>query len=191
MIGTRPAPPEPASWSAERLVEACRGGDASAWSALVARYKNLIYSIPVRDGLPAEDAADVFQSVCLDLLSELPRLREPRALPAWLIRVTRRHCMRRRRLEERHHALDRQDDSRPGPGATPEWARQLEREQLIREAIATLSARCRELVQMLFFVEPPLPYRDVARRLHLAEGSIGFIRGRCLDQLRRRLEEER
>ena len=34
---------------------------------------------------------------------------------------------------------------------------------------------------MLFFETPARPYQEVARRLGLAAGSIGFIRGRCLD----------
>jgi DNA-directed RNA polymerase specialized sigma24 family protein len=33
-----------------------------------------------------------------------------------------------------------------------------------------------------------LPYAEVATRLGLAEGSIGFIRGRCLKKLRQTLE---
>jgi len=39
-------------------------------------------------------------------------------------------------------------------------------------------------VEMLFFETPPRAYRDVAASLGLAEGSIGFIRGRCLTRLR-------
>ena len=42
----------------------------------------------------------------------------------------------------------------------------------------------------LFFSEPPLPYAEVAkRRLGLATGSIGFIRGRCLKKLQRALQD--
>ncbi len=43
---------------------------------LVDRYKGLIYSIPVRMGATPQDAADIFQAVCLDLFNELPELRE-------------------------------------------------------------------------------------------------------------------
>jgi hypothetical protein len=42
----------------------------------------------------------------------------------------------------------------------------------------------------LFFVHPPRSYQDIAAGLDLAVGSIGFIRGRCLEKLRRRLEEQ-
>jgi hypothetical protein len=46
------------------------------------------------------------------------------------------------------------------------------------------------MIEMLFFEHPPLPYNDVAKRLSLATGSIGFIRGRCLKRLKKILEEK-
>jgi len=40
---------------------------------------------------------------------------------------------------------------------------------------------------MLFFEEPARPYQQVARTLGIAPGSIGFIRQRCLERLRKGL----
>ena len=79
-------------WTNTRLVEECLRGNEQAWHVLVDRYKNLIYSIPLRYGVPHQDAADIFQRVCLDLFNELPRLRDAEALQAWLIRVTTHKC---------------------------------------------------------------------------------------------------
>jgi DNA-directed RNA polymerase specialized sigma24 family protein len=45
------------------------------------------------------------------------------------------------------------------------------------------------MVHLLFYEQPPVPYEQVAAELGLAVGSIGFIRGRCLQRLRRILEE--
>ena len=67
---------------------------------------------------------------------------------------------------------------------------QLQREQMLRDAIAALPARCNRLIGLLFFDDPPRPYGEVAKQLKLATGSIGFIRGRCLKLLRQRLEKE-
>ena len=83
------------------LVSACLSGDQEAWSELVDRYSRLIYSIPLRQGLSREDAADVYQAVCLDLVAELPKLRDPQALQAWLIRTTVRKAGKWRRRNER------------------------------------------------------------------------------------------
>ena len=43
------------------------------------------------------------------------------------------------------------------------------------------------MIRLLFYHQPPLSYREVAERLGLATGSIGFIRGRCLKRLERAL----
>ena len=79
-------------WSNTRIVAECLAGDERAWSALIERYKHLIYAIPIRYGAPHQDAADIFQAVCLDLFNELPRLRDAEALQGWLIRVTTNKC---------------------------------------------------------------------------------------------------
>lgn len=175
------------------LVRRCLDGDDAAWAALVNKYRRLIYSIPVKQGFSPEDASDIFQSVCLELLKELPRLREPRALAGWLIKVTTHKCFHYRRREARYIAADpehmppRTESS--GAPALDELFAELEQEQLLRDAVATLTERCKRLVSMLFFEFPPTPYEEVAETLGLARGSIGFIRRRCLDRLRRNLED--
>src|SRR5713101_3097574 len=72
-----------------------------AWSLLIEKYKALIYSIPVKYGLPPHEAADVFQSTCMELLTRLPQLREPRALPKWLMQVAHHQCYRWKRQQRR------------------------------------------------------------------------------------------
>ena len=67
---------------------------------------------------------------------------------------------------------------------------ELEKEQNVRGAIAEISARCQQMIQMLFFELPPRPYDEIAKKLGLATGSIGFIRGRCLTRLKKHLEKK-
>ena len=67
-----------------------------------------------------------------------------------------------------------------GAELPPDVLMELEREQLVRDAIAQLPPRCREMIEMLFFQQPPMAYNEVAQKLQLAIGSIGFIRGRQL-----------
>ena len=67
---------------------------------------------------------------------------------------------------------------------------ELEREQMVREAMEHLPPRCREMIELLFFEHSLVPYNEVARRLNLATGSIGFIRGRCLKRLKKLLQEK-
>jgi RNA polymerase sigma factor (sigma-70 family) len=172
------------------LIEHCKRGSETAWSGLIDKYKNLIFSIPLHYGFSEEDSADLFQAVCMDLLAELPRLREVKALPAWLIQVTRNKCFHRKQSLHRSnvHSIDDFDPPAASIGEPDNLVAQVQKEQLLREALAELSPQCRQLVRMLFFDNPPRPYEEVARELKLSEGSIGFTRRNCLEKLKERLE---
>lgn len=184
---TKPAAPR----SDEQLVKQCLLGSEEAWSALIEKYKALIYSIPVKHGLPPQDAADVFQATCVELLVRLPELREPRALPKWLIQVAHHQCCNWKKQSQRTVSHDSQPNL-PEP-ETPAIAEMIlqhaQEEQKLREAMATLTAKCRRLIDLLFLQAPCRPYAEVARELGLAVGSIGFTRQKCIERLRRRLQE--
>ncbi|MBV9744038.1 MAG: sigma-70 family RNA polymerase sigma factor [Acidobacteriia bacterium] len=178
--------------SDERLVRECLNGNQDAWTAIIGKYRRLIYSIPIRYGLSPTDAGDIFQDVCVQLVEALPTLREPKSLPAWLMRVTAHGCSRWAGRERRFQPIEYNAESGDGPvaGEMPDdFLQELERSQILREAMLQIPPRCRELIRMLFFETPALPYDEVAKRLGLAKGSIGFIRMRCLARLRKQLEK--
>ena len=182
----------PSRASDERLIKACLKGDAEAWARLIDKYKNLIYSIPIKFGM-YQDAGDIFQAVCVDLMSELPNLRELGALPKWLIQTCYHRCLQQKRIAGRLVELEAEQAERliddNEPPLPEQMLVQLEQEQLLREVIAGMPERCARMIQMLFFETPPRPYDEVAAELGLATGSIGFIRGRCLTQLKKQLEK--
>ncbi|MGA8144996.1 MAG: sigma-70 family RNA polymerase sigma factor [Candidatus Acidiferrales bacterium] len=179
------------AWTDTRLVRECLVGDEEAWSALIDKYKKLIYSIPVKYGFSADDANDIFQGVCLELLAELPKLRKPKALPKWLMQVAAHKCFHRKREQQRTQIPDDVEEApeQAAPSETESILREADEEQKLHQALSALAPRCRQLVQMLFFEEPPRPYKDVAASLGIATGSIGFIRQRCLERLRKHLDE--
>jgi RNA polymerase sigma factor (sigma-70 family) len=176
--------------SDERLIQRCLQGDGEAQSELIEKYKNLIYSIPVKLGL-YQDAGDIFQAVCVELLAELSQLREQRALPKWLMQTSYRKCLRVLATANRHIELDPDDAENRSDGTTLEqMLLELEQEQMVRNAIAEMPERCGQMIRMLFFEIPARPYDEIAKELGLATGSIGFIRGRCLSRLRKDLEKK-
>jgi len=188
---TKAAPKAPRVSTDERLVKDCLAGSEEAWSLLIEKYKALIYSIPVKYRLPPHEAADVFQSTCVELLRRLPDLREPKALPKWLMQVAHHQCYRWKQQQLR--VVSRDGDANLPEPETPAIAetlvQQTQEEQLLREAMGSLSSQCRRLVELLFFETPARPYSEVAAELGLAVGSIGFTRQKCMDRLRKRLGE--
>lgn len=178
-------------WHDQRLVARCLEGDEPGWHALVDKYGRLVYAVILRYGIRAEDAADLFQTVWISVYSDLTKLRQHGSLRSWLITVTKRRCYHWRQGQRFRRRVLEEARSEIGETAVdPVEVADLESDQKVRESIHRLPARCRELIEMLFFTDPPLPYREVAQRLGLAVGSIGFIRGRCLRKLQRILEAE-
>lgn len=187
---SKEAKKSPGAWNDARLVKECLAGSEEAWSLLIEKYKALIYSIPVKYRLPPHEAADVFQATCMELLKRLPELREPRALPKWLMQVAHHQCYHVKRQQQRLLSRDDEEQGLPDPEApaiAESLIQQTQEEQMLRDAMAQLSLQCRRLVELLFFETPARPYDEVAAELGLAVGSIGFTRQKCMERLRRHL----
>src|SRR5581483_2800342 len=128
----------------------------------------------------------------LVLVSELPRLREPRALPAWLIQTTAHKCFHWKSLRRRDADTELQEaePSDGSPKMPEELLAEVEREEIVREAILDLSETCKRLVELLFYQVPSASYDDIAMALRIPKGSIGPTRIRCLDKLKQLLEKK-
>jgi RNA polymerase sigma factor (sigma-70 family) len=173
-VSTEDAPSELST-----LVDRCLGGDRQAWTEIIDRYERLIYSVARAHLRASALADDVFQEVCLELYRRLDTLRDPQALPAWLITITRRKAVR---------ALDERSDW-SGPdlaeaAATDAALASFERRFWLEEAMAGLPERCRLLVELLYFDPDQPTYAEVAQRLGMPADSIGPTRARCLGKLR-------
>jgi len=175
----------------ERLVQECLAGDERAWNMLIDKYKRLIYSVPVKYGFSPDDAGDIFQNVCIDLFTNLSKLRKIESLRSWLITVATHKCFHWKKQQKNDVELDamEQEMAEELAAAPVVVMQEVQEEQAVRDAIDRLTPRCAELVKLLFYEQPPVPYTEVAQKLGLATGSIGFIRGRCLTRLQKILGE--
>jgi RNA polymerase sigma factor (sigma-70 family) len=174
-------------------------GVSGAWESLLARYQRLIYSIPIKMGLSPNDAADVFQSVCLKLLENLANLRHKERISSWLTVTTRRESWRVAAQKKRHHvALPYESDEgapfpiEPTSGAPPldRELETLELQHIVRDAVNRLPDRCRQMIEMLFYCEGNFSYIDIARRLGIPRASMGPTRARCLAKLKKLLDDK-
>lgn len=166
------------------LLVRCRRRDSEAWNELVSRYERLVYTVALRNGLGAEDAADVTQATFVALIDALDRLRDDEKLASWLMTVARRQAWRSRNLSRRTTPVEATPDDVSDPFA--DWATTT----ALHDALSTLGGTCRELLLALYF-EPEAPsYAEIAERFGRSIGGIGPLRGRCLDKLRVIMGEE-
>jgi RNA polymerase sigma factor (sigma-70 family) len=172
--------------SLPELVAAAVTGQVEAWTAIVERFAPLVYSVVRGYPLSPSDASDVQQTLWLRLVEHLKDIREPRALPGWIVITTRNEVRRvlakRRGIEPVDPQLDPRLD-RPCPAELDENLLRWERRNALLAGLAELQPDDRELLTLLF-AEPEIPYRQISARLGIPTGSIGPTRARCLRKLR-------
>ena len=170
-----------------QLVTAASRGDQGAWNAIVDRYLPLVYSVTRAYRLSRSDADDVNQTVWLRLVEHLDSLREPRALPRWILTTAQHECGRLTKAGRREQPVDPLTDRTIG-GAVDDAVVEAdvlraERHQSLRDGLAQLRPADRRLL-VLLAEDPPRSYREISELTGMPIGSIGPTRARCLERLR-------
>jgi RNA polymerase sigma factor (sigma-70 family) len=173
----------PARDEVARMARAAARGDTTAWDWLVRRFHTQLVRTARGIGLGHHDSEDAAQATWIRLTRNIGSLREPGSLPAWLITTTRREGLRirakvQRELPTAEFPTDIAADSAHDPGVLA-----ARRTGALSQALSDLPERHRDLMLALA-AEPPLSYAEIAARLGVPIGSIGPIRGRCLERLR-------
>jgi RNA polymerase sigma factor (sigma-70 family) len=169
------------------LVDAAVAGNEQAWQMIVDRYSPLLGGVLHRFRLTTAEAEDVAQTVWLRLVEHLGSLREPRALPMWIVTTAKREsvrCLSDRRRTVPYNPLDSSWPTLPAEDAESDAELvRADRHAALLAGLAALPARQRELL-MLLAADPPLSYAEITERTGIPTGSIGPTRRRALDRLR-------
>jgi RNA polymerase sigma factor (sigma-70 family) len=186
----------PATWNAASpgadidhlaaLLVAARAGEPRAFDRLIAACRPVVQRQARQHAWTASDVDDVIQEVWVRLVEHGGSIREPRALLAWLMMVTRRVAADLGRRGSRLVPAEA-DEDRPGPGSAEDHAlRSFERHEIsdgVRAALARLDVEDRRLL-LLLDGDESLSYRDVSDLVQRPVGSLGPTRQRLLRRLR-------
>lgn len=183
-----------------QLITLCIADNPPAWDALIERYAPLIYTVARQAGASSQDIEDVFQDVCILLYDHLVDLRNTLRLSSWLITVTRRTVWRTRKRKTVPTFTETLEDEWRLEAAitvgieaplTPEESiLETELRWELHQAIGQLSPNCRNLIEVLYLRDENASYADVSKELGIAVNSVGPIRSRCLEHLRKKLNEK-
>jgi RNA polymerase sigma factor (sigma-70 family) len=156
---------------------------------LVGRFGRLVIRVGRRVGLNHADAADVAQLTWIRLLEHAHRIREPERLPAWLTSTARREAIRVAVDAKRYvlyadptaeNGVDRRGSVSDVYPVDGDYGAEVE------EALGRLPTRYQQLLRLLTS-DDCLSYAEIAARMRLPIGSIGPMRMRALEMLRRNL----
>jgi len=179
------------------LVRRFREGDREAFSELVLRYQDRVFTLCLRWMGSREVAEEVAQDVFLALYRSLGGFRGESKVSTWIFRVAVNHCKNRRlyhkrRAADRHEPLEgtRNDDGparqipAPDPG-TDQALHRSEAEEIIEAALEELDETHRSIV-ILRDIEG-LAYEEIAEILDLPRGTVKSRLHRARAQLARTL----
>ncbi|MCL2498713.1 MAG: sigma-70 family RNA polymerase sigma factor [Defluviitaleaceae bacterium] len=82
------------------LIEACLGGNQDSFTELVNRYKNLVYSIILRQTRDTEEANDLAQDVFLKVYRNLKSYTPAFKFSTWVMRITGNHIIDQHRKKK-------------------------------------------------------------------------------------------
>lgn len=137
----------------------------------------------VNDPALAEDVAQETLRRVLDAIRG-DRIRNPEALPAFVFQTARHICLQRARSEIREAAalerLHRSGETRVVPDALRELVSEEDR-AAVRRALATLDARDRTLLHLLYYDQ--IDAAEAAERLGVSHGALRVRKHRALARL--------
>jgi RNA polymerase sigma-70 factor (ECF subfamily) len=176
------------------LVHAARGGDQTAFEALIQRHLGLVFSIAAARLSDREAAEDLTQEVFLRAHLALNQLSHSNRFAPWVAQITRNQAASWLRREQRRSALAAMiplDQSTheipdPEPSGGPRAMETEETDRAVWQAIQRLPGDQRELV-MLHFVEG-LSTVEIADRLDLHRTTVRRHMKRALASMREMIE---
>ncbi len=171
------------------LWQAILNNNPEAWRQLVERYQSLVYAVCLRSGLPIADVADCFQQTWVSLYKSRNSIKDPIRLSAWLVTTAKREVLKAKRLKDRGINIDSAVELIMPSVLPDEELEQLERQAQIELAMIRLDNRCRKVLEALFFAPESESYESIARSLGISANSLGPLRQRCLEKLKKILEE--
>ena len=160
--------PDEKSPSDADLLTAFRAGDSRAFEALVRRYQSPVLAIARRFARDPDDAEDLAQRAFINAAGRAGGWRGG-SFKSWLFRIVvnlaKNHLRDMARFDRSEDVHER--ESPPGQASAHEQLEHAERQRIVREAIARLPRRQREV--LLLRIDGDLPFAEVAAALGITE----------------------
>jgi RNA polymerase sigma-70 factor (ECF subfamily) len=148
------------------LILDCLGGDAECFGELVERYKNLVYSIILRQTRCGEEANDISQEIFLKVYKNLDKYSPEFKFSTWIMRITSNHIIDTRR-RKKFETVSYEEYAENG-GQAPQTALSPEDEYIRREQTRRIGKILSDLPEM-YKIPVVLYHREGLSYLEIAE----------------------
>lgn len=143
------------------VIKACISGDKQAFSILVSRYKNLVYSVILRMVNNPEEAADLSQEVFLKVYRNLDKYKTDYKFSTWIIKITTNTVIDYRR-QKKQETVALEDVQEPvDTSETPEQAMvQKEQKSVVWGAVSDLPDIYK--IPIVLYHQQGLSYQEIS-----------------------------
>ncbi|MEO0408351.1 MAG: sigma-70 family RNA polymerase sigma factor [Cyanobacteria bacterium P01_A01_bin.135] len=167
------------------LLQQLWAGDRAALGVLYDRYASLVYTLGLKLLANVQEAEDLTQEIFLLLLRQGCYSPKRGTLAAYLTTLTRSRAIDRLRSQtvRRKYHLKWQTLKLPQPDlAGLERATQQENQALVRDSLATLAPRQRQVIEQSYY--GGRTYADIAKELDIPLNTVKSLARRGLMKLR-------
>jgi RNA polymerase sigma-70 factor (ECF subfamily) len=181
-----------------QLLARCRRGEANAWDELFDRHYAAAgrFIVQLASDFTREDVEEVCQEVFLSVIRNLNSFHGDSQFQTWLFRIATNKA---RDYRERKQAAKRgggqvtlslqAEDAETGltldpPSSAPSPdvdLLNLERAELVRDALDQVGEPCREIIELRYFGD--LSYDELSQSLGLNPKTVSSRLSKCLDKL--------
>ncbi|MEX0995920.1 MAG: sigma-70 family RNA polymerase sigma factor [Flavobacteriaceae bacterium] len=178
------------------IINQIKGGDTRAFSVLVDRYKDLVFTLSLRMLKNREEAEEVSQDTFVKVYKALSKFKGDSKLSTWVYRVAYNSCLDRIKKNKKGHQEIEIDSFSEYPLKTLDNAletMELEEQQTtIRNCLQKLAGKDAFLLTLYYFEE--LSLAEISQVVNLAPNtvkvSIHRARKKLAGILRQNLEPE-
>ncbi|MCM8542535.1 MAG: RNA polymerase sigma factor [Lentisphaeraceae bacterium] len=165
----------------EELITAYKDGDTEAFTELVKRYKNRLFTFLGGKN----DAKDLVQETFKKVFNNLSKFNEKRSFKAWVFKIAKncsidegRKAGSRFNLLESCELPEIEDETSFCPSAS---LRKAERKQIILEAVNALPEKQRQVLSLSYFEGETYP--EIAKKLDCSVSSVKTHMSRAVQKL--------
>jgi len=142
------------------LIQFCIKGDQDAFSEIVCRYKNLVYSVILRMVNDHEEANDLAQEVFIKVYKNLDKYSPEYKFSTWIMRITTNLVIDYRRKRKQETVPIDEMDYEISSADTPENSYiQKEQENIVSTAIRSLPDMYR--MPIILYHQQDLSYQEI------------------------------
>lgn len=171
------------------LIQNLRAGQHDALGVLYERYSNLVYTVALKVLNQPSEAEDLTQEVFLNFWKQEKFDPDRSALSTYLCVMVRSRALNKlASLSSRQRSLDRLQQVTPTTSTTPtplEQASLAEQEQVLQQALAQLSEKQRQVLEMNYY--RGMSHTEIAQSLNLPLGTVKTNARQGLLKLRKQL----